>query len=313
MQPDQNTPPGLSVSIAGIRLGSPLVLASGILGLTASSLRRIAEFGAGAVTTKSFGTRPRTGHKNPSIIPFDHGLLNAVGLSNPGMHVMQDEIMAYKRICHTPILASVFGGTIEDFSVVAETAAAAEPDGIELNVSCPNVRSEFGAPFGSSIKDTTTIVNSVRKRIGTIPLAVKLTVNCPSLATMARSCEENGADIITAVNTVGPGMLIDYRTRKPILSNKTGGLSGPAMFPIAVRAVYEIYQEISIPIIGTGGVIRAEDALQLIMAGATAVGIGSGIYYGGIEIISKINRDLDSLLKELGCRSLDEIRGVAHE
>ena len=302
-----------ALAFCGIRLTSPLILASGILGLTASSLKRVAEHGAGAVTTKSFGIEPRTGHKNPSIIPFPHGLLNAVGLSNPGMHVMAEEIREYKLGCPIPIIASVFGRTIEEFAVVAETASTAEPDCIELNVSCPNVSSEFGTPFGASIKDTAAIVQKVRNRIGAMPLAVKLTVNCPSLQAMAQACQDNGADIITAVNTVGPGMLIDYRTRKPVLSNKTGGISGPAMFPIAVRAVFEIFPAVSIPIIGTGGVTSAEDAMQLIMAGATAVGIGSGIYYGGIEVLRRVNEDLTTLLDEIGYKSLDDVRGVAHE
>jgi len=302
-----------AVSLAGVHLLSPLILASGILGLTSSSLKRVAEHGAGAVTTKSFGIEPRAGHKNPSIIPFAHGLLNAVGLSNPGMHVMVDEIRAYKAQCRTPIIASVFGRTVEEFAVVAETASMAEPDCVELNVSCPNVSSEFGTPFGASIKDTSEIVRLVRNRIGSLPLVVKLTVNCPSLKTMARACQNNGADIINAVNTVGPGMLIDYRTQKPILSNKTGGISGPAMFPVAVRAVFEIFPEVTIPIIGTGGVTGAEDALQLIMAGATAVGIGSGIYYGGIDVFARINSDLKTLLEEIGCSCLEDVRGSAHE
>ncbi len=303
----------LSTDFLDLSLESPLVLASGVLGLTASSLAIVIGAGAGAVTTKSFGLEPRTGHKGPSILPFEHGMLNAVGLSNPGAEEMIHEIKDYRSRCRAPLFASVFGRTIDDFASVTEAAARAAPDLIELNVSCPNVQSEFGTPFGAHFEDTAAITRGAKESAGAIPVAVKLTVNCPSIGRMAQVCEKNGADAITAINTIGPGMLIDTNVRRPVLSNRTGGLSGPAILPVAVRAVYEIYRSVSIPIIGTGGVINGEGALQLIMAGATAIGIGTGVYNRGLEVFQEINEELSTYMKEKGITSLDEIRGSAHE
>lgn len=302
----------LEIEFLHIRLCSPLVLASGILGLSSSSLKRVADAGAGAVTTKSCGLEPRAGHVGPSIIPVSHGLLNAVGLSNPGVKEMVREIAEYRARCQRPIFASIFGRTVEEFGDVAEAVAQAEPDLIELNVSCPNVHSEFGSPFGADIDATAAITRRVKQRVGTIPISVKLTANCLSIGQTAKVCEQEGADALTAINTIGPGMLIDLNVRKPVLSNLCGGLSGPAILPVAVRAVWEISREVSIPIIGTGGVTTAEDALQMILAGATAVAIGSGIYYQGLEIFDKINKGLQCFLQEKGLGSLDEIRGTAH-
>ena len=295
-------------------LENPTVLASGILGLTASSMWRVVTVGgAGAVTTKSFNLKWRTGHKNPSIIPFRHGLLNAVGLSNPGIEEMVAEIRKFKKRCQAPIFASIFGRTIDEFAEVTRRTVEAEPDLIEVNVSCPNVHSEFGQPFGDSLADTAKVTAIVKKHAGKIPVSVKLGPHGPGIGRVARVCEENGADAITAINTAGPGMLIDIEVRRPILSNKTGGLSGPALLPIAVKSVYEVFQQVDIPIIGTGGVTQPEDALQLILAGASLVGIGSAVYYQGIEVFKKVNAGIEQYLQKHGFHAVDEIRGAAHE
>ena len=279
----------LTTNLAGVRLASPLVLASGVLGLTASGMRRVIEFGAGAVTTKSTGLEPRTGHKAPSILPWEHGMLNAVGLSNPGADWMASEIRQFKETGKGRVIASVFGRTPAEFAEVADKLLDSKPDMFEANVSCPNVRSEFGEPFGANIETTVEITRLLKKVAVGIPVSIKLTVNCPSIARMALAVEEAGADAVTAINTVGPGMLIDLNTRRPILSNKTGGVSGPAMFPIALRAVYQIRAVSKIPILATGGVRTAEDALQLFMAGATAIGIGTAVHTDGIEVFDQVN------------------------
>jgi len=291
---------------------SPLVLASGILGLTASSMNRVVDNGCGAVTTKSFSLEARSGHKNPSIVPFEHGLLNAVGLSNPGVDESVKEIERFKQMTEAPIFASIFGRTIEDYGEVVKKVVASRPHLIEVNVSCPNVRSEFGTPFGDSPKDTAAITQLVKQEAGNIPVSIKLGPHGPGIAWMAKVCEENGADAITAINTVGPGMLIDINVQKPVLSNKTGGVSGPAILPIAVKSVYEVYKNVSIPIIGTGGVTYWQDAVQMILAGASLVSLGTAVYYEGMEVFDKINKGLQVYLDTNGFTSLEEIRGRAH-
>lgn len=303
----------IKTKLPNIKLKSPLILASGILGLTASSMKRVIEFGAGAVTSKSFNKDWRTGHKNPSIVPFEHGMLNAVGLSNPGMDEMIKEIRLYKEQCKAPIIASIFGRSIDEFGEVTQRTCEVEPDMIEVNVSCPNVHSEFGQPFGDSCPDTAKITQIVKKHAGKIPVSIKLGPHGPGIGVIAKVCEENGADAITAINTVGPGMLIDIDVKKPVLSNLTGGVSGPAILPIAVKSVYEVYSNVKIPIIGTGGVTKPSDAIQMILAGATAVGVGTAVYYEGIEVFRKLNKGIETYLKENGYTSIDEIRGVAHE
>ncbi len=298
----------------GLKPDSLLVLASGILGLTASSLKRVIDFGAGAVTTKSFNLEVRKGHKAPSIIPFKNGVLNAVGLSNPGVQEMALEIEKFKKRCDAPLFASVFGRTIEEYGeVIQQLIDRVQPDLIEINVSCPNVRSEFGTPFGDSLDDTARVTEIAKKYAGKIPVSVKLGPHGPGIGRLARVCEDNGADAITAINTVGPGMLIDINVMKPVLSNKTGGVSGPAILPIAVKSVYEVFEHVSIPIIGTGGVTGTEDAIQMILAGATLIGIGTAVYYEGIEVFAKINRGITEYLQKHGRTSIEEIRGKAHE
>ena len=303
----------LAVQVAGIRLESPLVLASGILGTTASSLRRVAKAGAGAVTTKSCSLEPRKGHAAPCILPWKGGMLNAVGLSNPGAEGAAAEFAEYKRTCAIPLIASIFADSPENFGKLARIIAGARPDLIEVNVSCPNVESEFGTPFAADAAALAAVTRAVKDNAGGIPVAIKLSVQCASIAKMAEVCQQNGADAITAINTVGPGMWIDTGVGRPVLSNRVGGVSGTAILPIAVRAVYEIRRAVDLPIIGTGGVSCADDALQLIMAGADAVGIGSAIYAGGIELFDEINRGLEEWLKARGFESLAQVKGLAQE
>jgi dihydroorotate dehydrogenase (NAD+) catalytic subunit len=302
----------LAVQIAGIVLESPLVLASGILGTTASSLRRVAAAGAGAVTTKSCSLAARKGHPSPCILPWKGGMLNAVGLSNPGAEGASAEIAEYKRTCPTPLIASIFADSPESFGKLARIIAGAKPDLIEVNVSCPNVESEFGIPFAADPEACGAVTRAVKAAAGSIPVSIKLSAQCASIVRMAEVCQRNGADAITAINTVGPGMWIDTGVGRPVLSNKVGGVSGTAILPIAVRTVYEIRQAVDLPIIGTGGVSCADDALQLIMAGADAIAIGSAIYGGGIELFGEINRELAEFLNKRGFGSLDRVRGMVH-
>jgi dihydroorotate dehydrogenase (NAD+) catalytic subunit len=304
--------PNLQCQLAGIDLRSPLVLASGILGVTASSLAAVARAGAGAVTTKSFSLEPRTGHKGPTIVSFGAGLVNAVGLSNPGWEGAVAEIRSYQALKIAPLFASIFGRTVDEFVSVAERVAEAQPDLIEVNVSCPNVASEFGTPFEADMQALSAIARGVKRVAGVIPVSVKLSANFGIVERAAKTCADQGVDAITAINTVGPGMVIDTHVRRPVLANRMGGVSGPAILPVAVRSVYEIYRAVKLPIIGTGGVATAQGALQMIMAGAAAVGVGSAVYDHDLAVFAEINQDLITYLHSQGITSLAELKGAAH-
>ncbi len=306
--------PDLSVEFCGVRLRNPLVLAAGILGTGAELLARVAESGAGMVTTKSCGPLPREGHPNPTVLDWGHGLINAVGLANPGI---EEEVKIIRRArtllepLGVPLVASVFAETMEGFAEVARKVGEARPDFIELNISCPNVSAEFGRPFASDAADAAWVTAAV-KDVTSIPIIVKLSPNVIDIAAIASSVEQAGADAIAAVNTVGPGMIIDIYSGQPILANKVGGISGPAIRPIAVRCVYDIYQAVKVPIIGIGGVSEARDALEMVMAGATAVGVGSAVHYRGVEVFQAILDEMRAFMREEGYASLNELRGIAH-
>lgn len=306
--------PDLSVEFCGVRLRNPLVLAAGILGTGAELLARVAESGAGMVTTKSCGPLPREGHPNPTVLDWGHGLINAVGLANPGI---EEEVKIIRRArtllepLGVPLVSSVFAETVEGFAEVGRKVGEARPDFIELNISCPNVSAEFGRPFASDAADAAWVTAAV-KDVTSIPIIVKLSPNVIDIAAIASSVEQAGADAIAAVNTVGPGMIIDIYSGQPILANKVGGISGPAIRPIAVRCVYDIYQAVKVPIIGIGGVSEARDALEMVMAGATAVGVGSAVHYRGVEVFQAILDEMRAFMREEGYASLNEARGIAH-
>jgi dihydroorotate dehydrogenase (NAD+) catalytic subunit len=305
----------LSVKFINQTLSSPLVLASGILGTKAKLLARVAATGIGAVTTKSCGLEPRCGHENPTILAWEHGLLNAVGLSNPGVEKEVEEILELRQLLDeqklkTKIIASFFGFTLEEFVKVAKKIIKAKPDFLEMNISCPNVASEAGRSFSASSKDTYAVTRAVKKLIGNIPLIVKLSPNVTDIVEIAQAAENAGADGICAVNTLF-GMAIDIESGRPILTNKMGGVSGPGIKPVAVRCVYQISQKVKIPVIGLGGVSNGHDAIEMMMAGATAVGVGSAVYQHGIEVFDKINQQMVGYLQRHKLKSLRQIKGKA--
>ncbi len=303
----------LRTRLGAVELPNPLVLASGVLGVSASSMGFCVSSGVGAVTAKSCSLEPRKGHAPPVVAVWEQGMLNAVGLSNPGARVLVDELREYKqRFPAHPLIASVFGGSPGEFAAVAQILAEAGPDVIEVNVSCPNVQSEFGVPFSADFEATAAITRAVKEVAGDIPVSTKLSVSCPSLYRMAQVVQEAGADMITAINTIGPGMLIDIDARAPVLTNKVGGVSGPAIFPVALKAVWEVRKAVDLPIIGTGGVSNADQALQMIMAGADAVGVGTSVWSGGAGVFAQITAGMVEWMEENGVHSLDEIRGVIH-
>ena len=241
-------------------------------------------------------------------------MINAVGLSNPGA-AQERAILRQARLglrpLGVPLIASVFDHSRERFGEAVRLVAEAEPDFVELNVSCPNVENEFGQPFALDPGAAAGVTGAARKAYDG-RLLVKLSPNAPNVVDVARAVEDAGADGLTAVNTLGPGMIIDVRAGRPVLANRVGGISGAALRPVAVRCVYEITQAVDIPVIGTGGVMSGEDAMQMIMAGAMAVGIGSALYVDGSAAFGRIRTELEELMAQEGYARLDDYRGCAH-
>jgi dihydroorotate dehydrogenase (NAD+) catalytic subunit len=240
----------LQTSLCGVDLPNPLILASGILGTEAELMARVARSGAGAVTAKSCSLEPRAGHPNPTVLAWEHGLINAVGLANPGVEAEVEELVRTRALL-TPmgavLVASVFADTVENYARVAGRVVEAQPDLLEINISCPNVHDEFGTPFAADAAAAADVTMAVKDSVaGRVPVLVKLSPNVDDIAAIARAVEAAGADGITAINTL-PGMVIDVQARRPILTNRTGGLSGPAIRPLAVRCVYEIYRAVDLP------------------------------------------------------------------
>jgi dihydroorotate dehydrogenase (NAD+) catalytic subunit len=249
------------------------------------------------------------------VLAWEHGLINAVGLANPGAEVEVGELARAREMLRplgVALIASIFADTVEHYAQVAAHIARARPDLIEVNISCPNVHDEFGTPFSADPGAAADVTSAVKDRVaGAAPVLVKLSPNVTDIGAIARAVAGAGADGITAINTL-TGMVIDVHARMPVLANRTGGLSGPAIRPLAVRCVYEIHQAVSLPIIGTGGVTTGRDAVELIMAGATAVGIGSAVYAEGPEVLGRIGAELATLMTELGAESVEQLRGAAH-
>lgn len=304
-----------TVTLCGLTLPGPLVLASGIWGSSADTMARVARAGAGAVTSKSCSLEPRAGHPNPTVLDWGGGIINAVGLSNPGAAAEAEVLRAARRgmaSTGAALIASVFGNTLAGFVESTRRVAAAQPDAIEINISCPNVESEFGRPFALDRVAAAEVTAAVRAAYEG-PLLVKLSPNAPDLADVAAAVADAGADGITAVNTLGPGMVIDIHAGCPVLTNRVGGVSGMALRPIALRCVYDIARAVDLPIIGTGGVRSGRDAMAMIMAGATAVGVGSALQAEGPEVFPRIHHELRALMRQEGYERLADFRGCAHE
>ncbi|MHA1150223.1 MAG: dihydroorotate dehydrogenase [Promethearchaeota archaeon] len=297
----------LETTIAGLKLKSPLILASGILGVSYSSMKRITNAGAGAVTSKSIGPRPRIGYKNPSIIEVYPGtFMNSVGLGNPGIDNFIHEIKEINKE-NIPLIVSVFGDSTESYIDVAIKAENAGADAIEINISCPHAEvSSIGID-----KDLTfTTVSALKKEL-TKPLFVKLNPNVTNIGEIALAAEKAGADAVVAINTIS-AMIIDINTQRPILSHGSGGLSGQAIHPIAIKKVYELYKLLKIPIIGCGGISNWKDVIEFFLAGATAVQIGTALYRGE-KVISKIIVGLKKYLEVNSIKSISDLTGLAHK
>lgn len=302
--------PRLEVELAGLRLRNPTVLASGILGLSAGLAKRVEEAGAGAFTTKTVTREPRPGYPNPTFVVLEHGYLNAVGLANPGIDYFCGELLEMKKVVRIPVILSVGGGSSEELAEVARRGAACGVDAIELNISCPHVKG-MGVELGSDPGEVAEAVRAIKRETG-LPLFVKLSVHHDYISVAEESLKA-GADGLTAINTVR-AMAIDIYARRPILSNVYGGYSGPAIRPIALRVVYELYEAFPrVPIIGVGGVDGWQAAVEFLLAGARAVGVGSVIAAKDLAIFREIVEGLRRYLEAEGFESVEEIVGLAHE
>ena len=299
----------LAVEIAGLRLSNPTMLAAGILGMTKLSLRKVAKAGAGGVVTKSIGLMPRTGYSNPTVAQTDCGILNAMGLPNPGIEYFAGEIGG-ARISGCPLVVSVYGFSTEGFVKVAREAENAGADALELNVSCPHV-GKTGSEIGQDEALLEKVVRSVKKATH-VPVFVKLTPNVTDIVKCAKAAEKAGADAVVAINTVR-AMAINAETMTPILGNKFGGLSGPAIKPIALKCIYEIYEQVSVPLIGCGGISSWRDAVEFMLAGASAVQIGTAVAFKGLDVFKSVTNGIDAYMKMKGLSNVKEIVGLAHK
>ena len=297
----------LSVNLCGIEMDNPIIPASGTFGFGYEFAELYDINVLGTFSFKGTTKDPRFGNPTPRIAECTAGMINAVGLQNPGVDkVIAEELPKLKQCFHKPVMANVSGFAIEDYAYTCQRLDAEEQVGwLEVNVSCPNVHGG-GMSFGTSPEAAAEVVRAV-KAVTTKPVIVKLSPNVTDIVAIAKACEEAGADGISLINTL-LGMRIDLRTKKPVIANKMGGFSGPAIFPVAVRMVYQVAHAVSIPVVGMGGVSTAEDVIEMMLAGATAVEIGAANLVDPY-VCEKIIRDLPAAMDRYGITNLNEIIG----
>jgi dihydroorotate dehydrogenase (NAD+) catalytic subunit len=298
----------LNTKIASLKLKNPTILASGLMDEDAGSMKRIINCGAGAVVTKSIGVKPREGYANPTIVELECGILNAMGLPNPGIDEFGKEIEKLKRL-NTPIIGSIFGSNSKEFVELGKKMQEYGADALELNLSCPHAKG-YGLETGSDPRLVKEITSKVKDSVN-MPVFVKLSSNVSDLGGTAKAAEKGNADGIVAINTI-KAMKIDLELKTPVLANKIGGYSGKAIKPIGVRCVYEIAEVVDIPVIGVGGITTGEDALEYIMAGASAVQIGTGIYYRDVDVFKKVCKEMENWMKKHSVKKLTDLIGAAH-
>ena len=296
----------MEVNIAGVSFQNPVMTASGTFGSGAEYSALIDLNRLGAVVTKGVSHRPWQGNPTPRVCEVTGGMLNAVGLQNPGVDVMIERDLPFLRQFDTRVIVNVCGHTEAEYLAVVEKLADQPVDMLEINISCPNVR-EGGIAFGQSASAVEQITRAV-KRTAAQPVIMKLSPNVTDIAEIARAAEAGGADAVSMINTL-TGMKIDVYRRCFVLANQTGGMSGPAVRPIAVRMVYQAAQAVKIPIIGMGGIQTAEDALELILAGATAVAVGTANFVNPAATVEVVDGIRDYMVK-YGIKDLKELTGA---
>ncbi len=296
----------LSVKVAGVEFSNPLIAASGTFGFGMEYGEFYPLSVLGGISCKGITLKRRDGNPPPRIAETPSGMLNAVGLQNPGVDVFIKEDLPWLKKQNTVIIANIAGNTIEEYCEMAEKLSETDVDMIELNISCPNVK-HGGVQFGTSCESVGNITAEVRKHCKK-PLVIKLSPNVTDIASIAQSAEANGADAISMINTL-TGMRIDINSRRPIIHNNTGGMSGPAVFPIAVRMVWQVANAVKLPIIGMGGISTWEDAVEMLIAGATALQIGTVLFSDPYAPI-KISEGLNAFLEKNGIKSVTELTGT---
>ncbi len=295
----------LSVNIAGLKLKNPVIAASGTFGFGREYSNYFDLSRLGGISVKGLTLEPRKGNAPPRIAETPGGILNSVGLQNPGVHAFIRDEIPFLRKYDAAVIANIAGNTIEDYCQMTEILSDADIDAIELNVSCPNVK-EGCLLFGSTPKGVSEVTGAVRK-LCKKPLIVKLTPNVTDITQNAKAAEDSGADSVSLINTL-LGMAIDIDKRKPILSNIMGGLSGPAVKPVAVRMVYQVANAVKIPVIGMGGISNGNDAIEFLLAGATAVMIGTaGFVNPGVWV--ETAEGIEAYMTKQGLKNVSELTG----
>ncbi|MBI4415792.1 MAG: dihydroorotate dehydrogenase [Euryarchaeota archaeon] len=298
----------LGTEVAGVKLRNPTMLASGFLDETGGSMLRVHRAGAGAVVTKSIGPEPRAGNLNPTLYEFDVGLLNAVGIPNPGIAAYEEEV-TYALRGGAAVIGSVYGRNAEEYAAVAKRMASYGVLAVELNLSCPHAKG-LGTEIAQDPEAVEEITRAVKKVVQ-VPVISKLSPNVADIASFAEAAVRGGADAVTAINTV-KAIAIEPELRMPILRNVYGGLSGPAIKPVGLRCVYEIYERVDIPIVGVGGIVTGRDAIEYLMAGARAVQIGTAILDRGIDVFAKVCAEMEAWMDAHGYAKVEDLVGVAH-
>lgn len=299
----------LSMNLPGLQLKNPVMPASGCFsfGREYSQFFDLSELGA--IMIKAATEHKRLGNSTPRVAETKSGMLNAIGLQNPGVHKIIEEELPFLKDYNLPVIANVAGSTVEEYENVAKALRQTDLiHAIELNISCPNVK-EGGVQFGTVPEIAYEVTKRVKKQ-SNVPVYVKLSPNAADIVAVAKAVECAGADGLTMINTL-TGMKIDLNTRQPLLSNKVGGLSGPAIKPVAIRMIYDVYKAVTIPIIGMGGILTTEDIVEFLMAGASAVAVGTANFQNPM-VCKQLIDQLPETLKEYGFSSVEEAIGSAH-
>ena len=296
----------LSVKLPGLNLKNPIIPASGCFGYG----REYSEFfdlsKLGAVITKGTSLKPRSGNKAPRICETASGMLNSIGLQNPGVEYFAQNDLPFLKKFDTAIIVNACGSSIDEYVELCKILNELDIDGVELNLSCPNVKAGCMA-FGNTYEGVKQVTSEVRKVLDK-PLIVKLTPNVTDIASIAKAVEDAGADGVSLINTL-LGMKIDIDKRKPVLANNTGGLSGPAIKPVAVRMVYQVAQVVNIPILGMGGIVNGDDAIEFMLAGASAISIGAGNFINPYTSVSTVV-GIENYMKKHNIEDINNIVGT---
>lgn len=294
------------INLAGIEMKNPVTVASGTFGYGREFNQFFDLNKLGGIITKGTSLKPKSGNKPPRVCETASGMLNSIGLQNPGVEYFAENDLPFLKKFDTAIIVNACGSTVEEYVELCKILNTLDIDGVELNLSCPNVKAGCMA-FGNSYEGVKEITSKVRHVLNK-PLIVKLTPNVTDIASIAKGAEDGGADGVSLINTL-LGMKIDIEKRRPVLANNTGGLSGPAIKPVAVRMVYQVAQSVNIPVLGMGGIVNGEDAIEFMLAGATAISIGAGNFIDPYTSVNTV-KGIESYMKKHNIENLKDIIGT---